>query len=75
VLSPERLPHAVLELAAELSARARSTIVATKAMMLRVRDHRRPPFGSADDILRECYGSAEFREGVLAFAERRRPRW
>lgn len=75
VLSPERLPREVLEMAAELSTRARSTIVATKAMMLRLRDHRRPPAGVADDVLRECYGSAEFAEGVAAFLDGRKPRW
>lgn len=63
------------KIAAELSTRARSTIKATKAMLLRLRDHRRPPAGSADDIIRECYGSAEFREGVTAFLEGRKPNW
>ena len=63
------------KLAAELATRAPSTIRATKAMMLRLRDHRRPPAGAADDLLRECYGSAEFREGVAAFLAGRKPRW
>jgi enoyl-CoA hydratase/carnithine racemase len=57
----------VMALATDLSTRARSTIVATKAMMLRLREHRRPAAGSADEILRECYGSAEFAAGVAAF--------
>jgi enoyl-CoA hydratase len=29
----------------------------------------------ADDVLRGCYGSADFREGVRAFLEHRRPGW
>lgn len=29
----------------------------------------------ADDLLRRCYGSADFREGVHAFLEHRRPDW
>ena len=29
----------------------------------------------ADDIIRECYGSQEFREGVTAFLEGRKPNW
>jgi enoyl-CoA hydratase/carnithine racemase len=62
-------------LAAELSTRARSTIVATKAMLIRLRDHRRPPAGLADDIITACYGSGEFREGVRAFLGGRRPEW
>lgn len=61
----------VMALATDLSTRARSTIVATKAMMLRLREHRRPAAGSADEILRECYGSAEFAEGVAAFLKTR----
>ena len=62
--------HEVMTLAAELATRRRSTVVATKAMLLRLRDHRRPEAGSADDILRECYGSADFKEGVAAFLGR-----
>jgi enoyl-CoA hydratase/carnithine racemase len=73
-------PAAVLDdevwrLATDLSTRARSTIVATKKTLIRLRDQRRPPIGAADDIIRECYGSAEFKEGVTAFLEGRRPRW
>jgi len=65
----------VMALAAELSTRARSTIVATKALLLRLRDHRRPPAGSADDIIRECYASIEFKEGVVSFLAGRKPNW
>ena len=28
-----------------------------------------------DDLLRACYGSADFREGVRAFLGHRAPRW
>ena len=75
VVPPAMLQQEVWHLAAELSTRARSTIVATKAIMLRLRDHRRPPMGADDDIIRECYASAEFKEGVDAFLDGRRPRW
>ena len=57
----------------ELTHRASSTIQATKTLLRHVRDHRRPP--PADDIIAACYTSAEFREGVAAFAEGRKPRW
>ena len=70
-----QLAQETFKIAAELSTRACSTIVATKKMLTRLREHRRPPAGSADDIIRECYGSQEFREGVSAFLAGRKPNW
>lgn len=75
VLPVDQVEAATITMAAELATRATSTVKATKAMLLRLRDHRRPPAGSADDLLRACYGSADFREGVAAFLERRKPRF
>jgi enoyl-CoA hydratase/carnithine racemase len=75
ILPADQLQQETFKIAAELSTRARSTIAATKAMLIRLRDHRRPAAGIADDIIRECYGSAEFREGVSAFLEGRKPNW
>jgi enoyl-CoA hydratase/carnithine racemase len=69
------LEQAATSIAADLSTRARSTIAATKAMMLRLRDHRRPPPGSGDDIIRACYDSAEFKNGVTAFLAGKKPLW
>ena len=67
-------PHATA-LAAELASRAPSTVVATKAMLARLREFRTPPEGFADDIIAACYGSDHFREGVAAFNEGRPPKW
>ena len=67
LFASDRLPEAAMTMAQELATRKRSTIAATKQTLLRLRDHRRPPQGSADDILRECYGSEEFQNGVAAF--------
>lgn len=75
VLPVDQLEAETFKIAAELSTRAPSTIAATKAMLLRLRDHRRPPAGSADDIIRGCYGSDDFREGVAAFLDGRKPRF
>jgi len=76
VLVPsDQLEQETFKIAAELSTRACSTITATKKMLMRLREHRRPPAGVADDIIRECYGSKEFREGVTAFLAGRKPNW
>ncbi len=60
-------------LALELSQRAPSTIAASKALVHAIRAHRCPP--PADDIIAKCYASNEFKEGVKAFLEGRKPRW
>lgn len=73
VLPLDQLESETIKIAAELSTRAASTITATKAMLLRLREHRRPPPGSADDLLRACYGSENFKEGVAAFLDGRKP--
>ena len=75
VLPEGDLPGAVRALAADLASRAPSTIAATKAALRRLRAHRRPPAGSADDIIAACYASADFREGVAAFLDGRPPKW
>jgi enoyl-CoA hydratase/carnithine racemase len=75
VVPVDQLEAETTRMAAELAARASSTLIATKAMLLRLRDHRRPPAGSADDLLRACYGSADFKEGVAAFVAGRDPRF
>ena len=72
VYDEDQLSQEVMTLADELATRKRSTVVATKAMLMRLRDHRRPAAGSADDILRECYGSSDFRNGVAAFLAKTR---
>ncbi|MBY0496891.1 MAG: enoyl-CoA hydratase/isomerase family protein [Cyanobacteria bacterium] len=75
VVPSVELQQETFKIAAELSTRACSTIRATKKMLTRLREHRLPPAGSADDIIRECYASQEFREGVTAFLAGRKPNW
>jgi enoyl-CoA hydratase/carnithine racemase len=68
-----QLDQEARKIAHELATRAPSTIEATKAVLLRIRDRRLPP--PADDVIAKCYGSDAFREGVRAFMEGRDPRW
>jgi enoyl-CoA hydratase/carnithine racemase len=75
VVEPDALSAQVVALAAELASRAPSTVIATKAMLTRLREFRTPPAGAADDIIAACYGSDDFREGVAAFNDGRPPRW
>lgn len=75
VVASPLVEQEAMRTATELSARARSTVAATKAMLARLRNHRRPAAGSADDIIRECYGSPQFKEGVAAFLAGRKPHW
>jgi enoyl-CoA hydratase/carnithine racemase len=67
------LDAAVRALAATLTANAPLTIRATKEVIRRVLDARRPELTAADDWIAECYGSADFKEGVAAFLAKRRP--
>ncbi len=73
VLPAAEVETETMALALELSRRATSTVVATKALLRRLGAHRRPPPGACDDLIAACYGSADFQEGVAAFAARRAP--
>lgn len=73
VVPPGELDTETLALALDLSRRAASTLRTTKAMLRRLRAARRPPAGACDDLVEACYASDEFREGVAAFAAKRRP--
>ena len=66
------LPHALAQ-ARQLLALAPLTLRATKEGIRRLRAARTLPPG--DDLVRLCYGSADFREGVDAFLAKRAPRW
>jgi len=75
VVERQGLDAAVRDLAQALAANAPLTIRATKETLRRLAVRRRLDAGAADDLIAACYASADFREGVAAFIEKRRPRF
>ncbi|MGH2377561.1 MAG: enoyl-CoA hydratase [Candidatus Limnocylindria bacterium] len=69
----ETLAPRAEELARTLAGHAPLTLRATKEQLRRIRERMRPEESS--DLILLCYMSADFREGVRAFMERRRPAW
>jgi enoyl-CoA hydratase len=67
------LDAAVDDVVATLAANAPLTINATRETLRRLAEHRRLPAGAIDDLIAACYGSHDFREGVAAFRDKRKP--
>ena len=73
IVPADRIEARVKELAAKVASHAPLTLWSTKEAIRRLQDSRALPEG--DDIVRKVYGSADFKEGVAAFVEKRPPRW
>jgi enoyl-CoA hydratase/carnithine racemase len=73
VIEPERLDEKVIELLSKLAGLAPLTLRSTKQMVGRVLEHL--VSGEAEELVREIYGSRDFKEGVKAFREKRPPSW
>ena len=63
----------VRELAETIASHAPITLWVTKEAVRRIQEARTVPDG--DDLIAATYGSADFREGVRAFLEKRPARW
>jgi enoyl-CoA hydratase/carnithine racemase len=73
--APDDIDRAVKECAARIASNAPLTIRATKEMLRRIAAQRRLRSGEDRDLVTLCYTSADFREGVAAFLQKRAPRW
>jgi len=73
IVEPEKIEARVYEMAHTIASHAPLTIYATKEMIRRVQEQRRATGG--EDIIELVYGSEDFREGVRAFLEKRKPNW
>jgi enoyl-CoA hydratase len=60
------------ELCDRMAGHAPITLRATKEALRRLREAGLP---GGDDLVVEAYGSADFRDAVQAFAEKRAPKW
>jgi enoyl-CoA hydratase/carnithine racemase len=72
IVPAERLDARVADVCARLAGHAPITMRVTKEAIRRLL-HAGLPAG--DDLIRECYGSEDFRIGVEAFVAKREPRW
>jgi enoyl-CoA hydratase/carnithine racemase len=74
VVQEEQLESTAQRVAEQLADLAPLTLWATKTLMRRLRDAQVANVDDEDVLLR-CYHSADFREGVAAFQQKRNPSW
>jgi enoyl-CoA hydratase/carnithine racemase len=72
IVEPDALEAAAAALCERLAGHAPLTMRAAKEAIRRIQASGLPDTG---DLVREVYGSNDFREGVAAFVEKRKPRW
>jgi enoyl-CoA hydratase/carnithine racemase len=75
LVAANELDAATTELARTLAANAPLTLRASKETLRRLALARRLAPDVVDDLIAACYGSGDFREGITAFLDKRRPRF
>ena len=73
IVPADAIEARVRELAQTIASHAPITLWVTKEAVRRLQEARALPDG--DDLVAATYGSADFREGVRAFIDKRPPRW
>ena len=73
IVPADKIEAHVKEVADKVASHAPLTLWATKESIRRLQSARQLPDGG--DIVARIYGSADFKEGVKAFVEKRPPRW
>ncbi|GAA5120289.1 enoyl-CoA hydratase [Pseudonocardia adelaidensis] len=75
VVPPAELDAAAATVTERIAAGAPRTLAGLKEIDRRLAAADGSGDVDADDVLADCYGSADFREGVAAFVAHRAPRW
>jgi len=73
IVAPELIEARVREVAEKVATHAPITLWATKESLRRLQEAQ--PLPEGDDIVARVYGSADFKEGVRAFVDKRAPQW
>jgi len=73
IVPADKIDARVKEQAEKIASHAPITLWATKEAVRRLQESR--PLPDGDDLIAKVYGSADFREGVRAFVDKRPPRW
>jgi enoyl-CoA hydratase/carnithine racemase len=73
IVAPEEIDTRVREVAEQIASYAPITLWVTKEAIRRIQEQRRLQGG--EDLISLTYTSADFREGVSAFLEKRKPQW